>query len=64
MIKSPVYNTNISEIENKITGDLDHNKYVTCQEFDKLTGKNSASRLAKKIYLEKMYCQLRKKERF
>ena len=39
------YNTNISEIENKITTDHDHDKYITIQEFTKLTVQNFASRL-------------------
>ena len=37
-----VLNTKISEVENKIP---DNSKYITTQEFDKLTAKNLASRL-------------------
>ena len=33
----PNYNTKISETENKITTDHDHDKYITTQEFNKLT---------------------------
>ena len=35
--KKTGYNTNISEIENKITTEHDHDKYITSQEFYKLT---------------------------
>ena len=38
------YNTNISEIENKIF-DHNHAKYITTQEFNKLTTKNFKARL-------------------
>ena len=37
-----VPNTNVSEVENKI---LDHSKYITTQELNKLTGENFAARL-------------------
>ena len=37
-----VLNTKISEVENKIP---DNSKYITTQEFDKLTAKNLATRL-------------------
>ena len=39
------YNTKLIEIEENIT-DHDHNKYITTQEFNKLTSKNFAARLA------------------
>ena len=39
------YNTHINEIEKKIT-DYDHDKYITTQEFYKLTSENFAVRLA------------------
>ena len=39
------YNTKISEIENKITTDHDHDKYITNQEFNKLTSENFTARL-------------------
>ena len=37
LVKKTDYNTKISEIENKITTDHDHDKYITTQEFNKLT---------------------------
>ena len=39
-------NTKISEIENKIATDHDHDKYVTTQEFNKLTAESFTARLA------------------
>ena len=39
-----VPNTNICEVENKIT---DNSKYITTQEFNKLTAENFAARLQK-----------------
>ena len=38
------YNTNIAEIENKIT-DLDHAKYIITYDFNKLTSDNFATKL-------------------
>ena len=40
--KKTDYNTNISETENKIT-DHDNDKYITTQEFNKLTTENFAA---------------------
>ena len=40
LVKKTDYSTKISEIENKITTDHDHDKYVTTQEFKKLTSEN------------------------
>ena len=40
-----VYNTKISEIGNKITTDHDHDKYITTQEFNRLTSENFTARL-------------------
>ena len=40
------YKTKISEIENKVTADHDHDKHVTTQEFDQLTSENFTARLA------------------
>ena len=37
-----VLNTKISEVENKI---LDNSKYITTEEFNKLTAENCATRL-------------------
>ena len=44
--KKTDYDTKISEIENKITTDHDHDKYITTQEFNKLTSENFNTRLA------------------
>ena len=46
LVKKTDYNTKINEIENKITTDHDHNKYITTQEFNKLTSENFSARLA------------------
>ena len=45
IVKKTGNNAKINEIENKIT-DHDHGKYVTTQEFNKLTSENFAVRLA------------------
>ena len=39
------YNTKISQIENKITIDHDHNKHITTQECNKLTSESFTTRL-------------------
>ena len=44
-IKQLLYNTRIFEIENKIL-DHDHGKFITTQEFNKLTADSFAARLA------------------
>ena len=45
--KKSDYNTNINEIENKITTDHDHDKFITTQEFNTFkTSENFTSRLA------------------
>ena len=36
LVKRTDYNTNINEIENKITTAHDHDKYITTKEFNKL----------------------------
>ena len=41
-----VKNTKISEIENKITTNHDHDKHITTRELNKLTAENFSSRLA------------------
>ena len=46
LVKKSGYNTKINEIENEITTDHDHDKYITTQEFNKLTAQDFASRLA------------------
>ena len=38
--KKNQYYTKISESENKVTTDHDHKKYITTQEFKKLTAEN------------------------
>ena len=45
LIKNTDYNTKINEIEKKITNH-DHDKYITTQEFNKLTSDNFTARLA------------------
>ena len=45
LAKKIYHNTKISEIENKITTDHDHDKYITSQEFNKLTSENFTARL-------------------
>ena len=42
LVTTTVLNTKISEVENKIP---DNSKYISTQEFNKLTGENSAVRL-------------------
>ena len=45
LFKKTYYNTKIIGIENKITNDLDHDKYITTQEFNKLTAEDFTARL-------------------
>ena len=45
-MKKTDYNIKISEIENKITIDHDHDQYITIQEFNKLTSEKFSARLA------------------
>ena len=40
LVKKTVYNTKISEIDNKIATDHDHDKYITSQVLNKLTSEN------------------------
>ena len=47
LVKKTDYNTKISEIENKITTERDHDKYITTQEFNKLTSENFTGGLTK-----------------
>ena len=47
--KKTDYNTKISEIQNKITADHDYDKYITTQEFNKLTSENFTARLKQDI---------------
>ena len=46
MVIKTDYNTKISEIENKIVTDHDHDKHITTQEFNKLTSENVTAWLA------------------
>ena len=45
LVKKTDYNTKISEIENKITTDHDHDKYITTQQLNKFTSENFTTRL-------------------
>ena len=45
LVKKTDHNPKISEIENKITTDHDHDKYITSQEYNKLTSENITERL-------------------
>ena len=45
LVEKTDYNTNISKTENKITTDHDHDKYITTQEFNRLTSENFTPRL-------------------
>ena len=40
LAKNTDNNRKTNEIENKITTDLDHDKYITTQEFNKLTSED------------------------
>ena len=51
-LKKTDYNTKISETENKVN-DHDHAKYITTQEFSKLTSGNFASGLAQANFASK-----------
>ena len=46
LVKKTDCNTKISEIENKIAADHDHDNYITTQKFDKFTLENFTARLA------------------
>ena len=45
LVKKNDYNIKINEVEKKITDHI-HDKYITTLEFNKLTAKNFAARLA------------------
>ena len=45
LVKKTDYSTKIIQIENKITTNHDHDKYITTQEFNKLTLENVNARL-------------------
>ena len=44
-IKKTDYKTEIGEIEDKMTTDIDHDKYITIQDFIRLTSENFNARL-------------------
>ena len=46
MVKKSDYNTKINEIENKITANHAHDKYITTQECNKLNAENFTASLA------------------
>ena len=46
LVKKNCYNTKNSKFENKIATDHNHDKYITIQEFNKLTVVNFTARLA------------------
>ena len=46
LVKKTDYNTKINKIVNKTTTDFDHDKYITGQEFNKLTVEGFTARLA------------------
>ena len=65
LVKKTVYNSKISEIENKITTDHDHDKYITIQELNKLTSENFTARLAQANLVRKSdIANFVKKKRF
>ena len=45
LVKKTDCNTKISEVENKITSDHDHDNYITTKEFNRLTSENFTARL-------------------
>ena len=45
LVKKTVYGTKISELEKKLT-DHKHDKYISTQDFNKLTAENFAARLS------------------
>ena len=47
LVKKTYYNTKISQSKNEITTDYDHDKYITAQEFNKMTSENFTARLKK-----------------
>ena len=45
LVKKTDCNTKISEVENKITSDHDHDNYIITKEFNRLTSENFTARL-------------------
>ena len=52
LVKKTDYDTNISELEKKLT-DHKHDKYITTPEFNKLTAQNFAGRLTQANLIKK-----------
>ena len=44
----------MNEIENKITTDHDHDKYITTQEFNELTSEKNTARLVRTDFDDKL----------
>ena len=64
-VKKIDYNTKITEIENKVTTDHHHDKYITTQEFNKLTSETFTARLAQtKLASQSDLANVVKKDRF
>ena len=55
LVQKTDYNTNISEIESKLTTDHDHYEYITTQECNKLALANFSARLAQANLASKNY---------
>ena len=46
LVRNTDCNTKISDIENKITTEYDHDKYITTEEFSKLTAEASYGKIS------------------
>ena len=55
LVKKTDFNTKINESEKKFTDHGHSNKYITTQEFNKLTSENFAARLAEANLASKNY---------
>ena len=55
LVKKIDYNTKISETENKIPTDHDHDKYITTEEFNKLTAESFTAILKEANVASKKY---------
>ena len=62
--KKPDYNRKIYEIENKITTNHDHDKYITTQEFNKLAAEMFTARLGQDIQQAQMILLISLKRQF
>ena len=64
LVKKADYDVKINEIEKKIL-DRDHNKYITTQEFNKLTSENFAVRFQQaKLATKAKAADFAKRDRF